>query len=60
MDIQSDYKANCNQNKRFEVGKRLVHIIWTYQEGGVSPAEVLPDGVVCRQQEGEIKHTQLL
>lgn len=36
------------------------YITWTYQEGGVSPAEVLPDGIICWQQQGENPVTQIL
>ena len=32
----------------------LAHIIGTYQDGGISLAEVLPDGVVCGHQDGVI------
>ena len=34
--------------------------VWTYQERGVGPAEVLPDGIICWQQEGEIIQTQII
>lgn len=34
--------------------------VWTYQDGGVGPAEVLPDCIICWQQEGEITQTQII